>query len=170
MNGILAEMNSMKGADDVNVVGIPAIESEIVLEAIRTECDSDEEFASLMEAAGIEMGLYGVIEDADLAMEAAKRVVVKDWKAANFNRIAKRTAIRMAMVNNDALYTKYKMYRDKLLEVRDKIYVKYGNKAKVQAKKILANARNKSAAMSGNAGKSITDKMDRAIANAENKK
>ena len=62
MDGILAEMSSMKGADDVNVVGIPAIESEIVLEAIRVECDSDEEFASLMEAAGIEMGLYGVVK------------------------------------------------------------------------------------------------------------
>lgn len=167
MSGILSELSQMKTPNEASVIGMPAIESEIILDAIRCECNSDAEFASLMESAGIEMGLYGIIDNADVATEAAKRLVIKDWKTANFNRIAKRTAIRMSMVNGDALYTKYKMYRDKLIETRDKIYQKYGNKAKVEAKKILANARNKAGAMNSTAGKSINEKIDRAIANAE---
>ena len=73
----------------------------------------------------------------------------------------------MAMVNNDPLYTKYKMYRDKLLEVREKIYVKYGSKAKVEAKKIIKNSRNKAANMNSAAGKDIVAKMDTQIAKAE---
>ena len=169
MSGILSQMAEMQSPDDISVVGYPAIESEIVLEAIRSECASDNEFATLMESASIELGLYGVIDDADVATEAAKRIVVKDWKTANFNRIVKRTSIRMAMVAGDSLYSKYKMYRDKLIDTRDKIYIKYGNKAKVETKKILANARNKAAAMDSKSGRNITEKMDRAIANAENK-
>lgn len=167
MSGILEEMMNMKTIDEVTVIGNPAIESEIVLSAIRQECSSDEEFATLMESASVEMGLYDVIDDADMATEAAKRIVVTDWKSANFNRIAKRTAIRMAMVNKDSTYDKYKFHRAKTIEYRDKIYMKYGNKAKVEAKKILANSRNKARAMNSNSGKSITEKIDRAIANSE---
>ena len=121
MAGILEDLKTIPTAEDVTVIGNPAIESEIVLSAIRNECDSDEEFSELLESAGTEMALYDVISDADIATEAAKRIVVKDWKAANFNRIAKRTAIRLAMINNDPLYRKYKKYRDLLIETREKI-------------------------------------------------
>ncbi len=167
MSGIMSELQQMVTAEDATVIGNAAIESEIVLTAIRNECESDEEFSALLESAGTEMALYDVISDADIATEAAKKIVVKDWKAVNFDRIAKRTAIRMAMVNNDPLYTKYKKYRDLLIETREKIYVKYGNKAKVEAKKIIKNARNKAANMNSAAGKDITAKMDVQIAKAE---
>ena len=167
MPGIMSELQNMCSVEDATVIGDAAIESEIVLTAIRNECASDEEFATLMEAAGTEMALYDVISDANIATEAAKKIVVKDWKEANFNRLWRRTAIRMAMINNDNLYQKYRKYRDLLLDVREKIYVKYQSKAKVEAKKIIKNARNKAANMNSTAGKDITAKMDAQIAKVE---
>lgn len=169
MAGILEELNTMTTAAEATVIGNHEIEDEIVLEAIRLECNSDAEFKELLESAGTEMALYGVIDNADIATEAAKKIVVTNWKAANFNRIAKRTAIRMAMVNNDQLYTKYKKYRDLVIEYREKIYTKYGNKARVEARKIIKNSRNKAANMNSNAGKNIVDKMDAQIAKADEK-
>ena len=169
MSGIMNELQHMATVEDATVIGNAAIESEIVLTAIRNECESDEQFSTLLEAAGTEMALYDVISDADMATEAAKKIVVKDWKAANFDRIAKRTAIRMAMVNSDPLYTKYKKYRDLLIEAREKIYQKYGAKAKKEAKKIIMNARNKASNMNSNAGKDIASKIDAQIAKAEAK-
>jgi len=167
MSGIMNELQQMPTAEDVTVIGNAAIESEIVLSAIRNECATDEEFSEVLESAGTELALYDVISDADMATEAAKRIVIKDWKVANFNRIAKRTAIRMAMINNDAMYSKYRKYRDLLIETREKIYVKYGAKAKIEAKKIIKNARNKAANMNSKAGKDITSKIDAQIAKAE---
>ena len=167
MSGIMSELEHMATVEDATVIGNAAIESEIILTAIRNECESDEQFAAILEAAGTEMALYDIISDADMATEAAKKIVVKDWKTANYNRICKRTAIRMAMINNDALYTKYKKYRDLLIETREKIYAKYGNKARVEARKIIMNARNKAANMNSAAGKDITSKIDAQIAKAE---
>ena len=170
MSGIMSELQQMSTVEDATVIGNAAVESEIVLTAIRNECANDEEFSALLESAGTEMALYDVISDADIATEAAKKIVIQDWKAANFNRIAKRTAIRMAMLNGDSLYTKYKKYRDLLIETREKIYLKYSNKAKVEARKIIKNARNKAANMNSNAGKDIVKKIDAQIAQAEKSK
>ena len=170
MSGIMSELQQMKTVEDVTVIGNAAIESEIILTAIRNECETDQEFATILESAGTELALYDVIADADMATEAAKRIVVQDWKQANFNRVCKRTAIRMAMVAGDPLYDKYRKYRDLLLETREKIYQRYGNKAKVEAKKIIKNSRNKAANMNSETGKSITSKIDAQIAKAENDK
>jgi hypothetical protein len=167
MSGILDDISNIKDASDATIIGNAALESEIVLSAIRNECKSDEEFAKLMEDYATEMALYGVIENADIATEAAKRIVIKDYKTANFNKIARRTAIRMAMVNNDVLYEKYKKYRELLISTRDKIYKKYASKARVETKKIIANARKKAVNMP-TAGKSITEKIDKQISNIEN--
>ena len=116
------------------------------------------------------MALYDLISSEDIATEVVKKIQVTDWKSANFNRIARRTAIRMAMINGDPLYTKYKKYRDLTLAAREKIYKKYGAKAKVEARKIIKNARNKAANMSGATGKSVTDKMDQEIAAIDKQK
>ena len=167
MAGIMEELNSIRGVDDATVIGNVAIESEIVLMALQESCDSDKEYAALLESAGTEMALYGVIDDAEVATEVVKKIQVTDWKTANFNRIARRTAIRLAMINNDPLYTKYRMYRDRLIEVREKIYKKYEAKARVETRKIIKNARNKAANMNSAAGKTITEKMDQQIAAAD---
>ena len=160
---------SIADPNEVTLIGIPAYESEITLAAIESECDSIDEFANILEACGTEMALYDVIADADIATEAVKKIQIKDWKGANFDRVKARTAIRLAMVNNDPLYTKYKMYRDKMLEVREKIYTKYASKANKETKIIIKNSRNKAANMSSATSRSVTDKMDRAIAKAEHK-
>lgn len=163
MAGILESLNAMKTIDEITLEGNGLLESEIILTAIRESCGSDEEFANLMDDVATEMALYGIIEDAEVATEAAKRIVVTDWKAANFNRIQKRTAIRLAMINNDQLYAKYRKYRDLFLQARENIYKKYGAKAKQETKKILMNARRKSANMPSPSGKSIVDKIDKQI-------
>ena len=170
MSGIMEEINGMTAAEDATVLNNPAVESEIFLSALRAECSSDEEFSALLESAGTEMALYGLLTDENIATEVVKKIQVNDWKSANFNRICNRTAIRLAMINNDALYTKYRKYRDLLIEVRGKIYTKYGAKARIEARKIIKNARNKAANMNTNAGKTITEKMDAQIAEAEKKK
>lgn len=153
----------MTTINDLTLENNGLLETEIVLTAIRESCGSDEEFAQLMEDAATEMALYGIIEDADIATEAAKRIVITDFKAANFNRIQKRTAVRLAAINNDPLYAKYRKYRDLFMQARESIYKKYGNKAKQETKKILLNARRKSANMPSPAGKSIVDKIDKQI-------
>ena len=163
MAGILESLNAMKTPDEITLEGNGLLETEIVLTAIRESCNSDEEFASLIDETATEMALYGVIDDAEVATEATKKIVVTDWKAANFNRIQKRTAIRLAMINNDQLYAKYRKYRDLFLQSREGIYKKYGAKAKQETKKILMNARRKSANMPSPSGKSIVDKIDKQI-------
>lgn len=167
--GIMSELENMVSVEDATIIGNAALESEVVLAAIRNECESDEEFAVLMESAATELALYDVISDAEIATEATKKIVIKDWKAVNFDRIAKRTAIRLAMVAHDNLYTKYRFHRDKLIDVRNQIYKKYGNKARKEAKRIIMNARNKAANMNSKSGKDITSKIDKQIAKAEAK-
>lgn len=169
MAGILEALSGIADPEQVTVIGNPAIESEITLLALEAECATPEEFSQLIVDGAMEMAMYGVIDKPEVATEAVKKIVVDNWKQANFNRIAKRTAIRMAMVNQDALYTKYKLYRDKLIDMRDKIYKKYGAKAKVEARKIIKNARNKAANMTSATGKDVTAKIDNAIASAEAK-
>lgn len=161
--GLLNELNQLPSVDDVSVIGDAAIESEIVLTALREECATEAEYADLINASAIEMSLYGVIDDADAAMEAAKKIVIKDYKSAKFNRIQRRTAIRLAMKSNDALYKKYRKYRDLFLESRNAIYQKYGAKAKSESRKIIQNAKRKSANIESKTGKSITEKMDAQI-------
>ena len=136
---------------------------EDIMRCVEPLSCSDEEFANLMDECATEMALYGVIDDAEVATEASKRIVITDFKAANFNRIQKRTAIRLAMINNDQLYAKYRKYRDLFLLARENIYKKYGAKAKQETKKILMNARRKSANMPSPSGKSIVDKIDKQI-------
>ena len=163
MAGSLGSRQEMPAPQGATGGGSGRLESEIMRTAIRESCGSDEEFADRMDECATEMALYGVIDDAEVATEASKRIVITDFKAANFNRIEKRTAIRLAMINNDQLYAKYRKYRDLFLQAREAIYKKYGAKAKQETKKILMNARRKSANMPSPSGKSIVDKIDKQI-------
>lgn len=171
MAGVLEDFKATQSIDNLTLEGQPVLESEVLLAAIRESCSSDEEYAELIGSAATEMALYDLISDAEIATEVSKKIVITDFKAANFNRIEKRTAIRLAMINNDALYAKYRKYRDLFLQTREAIYKKYGARAKVEAKRIIKNSRRKAANMSSPAGKTIVDKIDKQInkAMAENK-
>lgn len=166
MPGILDDFRNLTCADEASLEGSPILETEVTLAAIRESCSSDEEFAQLVGDTATEMALYGVISDADIATEVSKRIIITDFKAANFNRIEKRTAIRLAMINNDQLYAKYRKYRDLFLETREKIYKKYGSRARVEAKRIIKNSRRKAGNMTSPGGRTIVDKIDKQIEKA----
>lgn len=166
--GFMNDINGLVSDADVTLMGDAAIESEITLAAIRNQCASDEEFAQIIQDSAVEMALYGIIEDAEAALEATKKIVIKDYKTANINRLTARCAIRLAQKANSAEYKKYAKYRALYLEARKAIYKKYGAKAKVEAKKIMANSRRKSSNITSSSGKSITEKIDREIQNQAN--
>lgn len=163
MSGILNDFRNLKSAEEASLEDSPVLESEITLAAIREGCSSDAEFAELIGNAATEMALHGVISDADIATEVSKRILITDFKAANYNRIEKRTAIRLAMINNDQLYVKYRKYRDLFLKTRQAIYKKYGARARVEAKRIIRNSHRKAGNMTSAAGRTIVDKIDKQI-------
>lgn len=160
-------------------------EAVVFLEALRYEC-SDDEFSDLLRTHAYEMAMVGLVPDADVCTqilesmfdadiehldddnndavtESVKKVVINDWKGANFSRIEKRTAIRMAKRDNFAPWHKYDKYRRLMIEERKKIYAKYLNKAKVATKQIIKNSKHKASSIGTPGGKSITQKMDQQI-------
>ncbi|MCM1213985.1 MAG: hypothetical protein NC548_05645 [Lachnospiraceae bacterium] len=169
MAGILENLENMAPVSEATLEGNALLEGEIVLAAIQESCANEQEFSDLLNAVAVEMALYDVIPDASVAMEVAKKIVITDYKAAQFNRITKRTAIRLAKVNGDPMYGKYKTYRDKFLAIREQIYKKYEAKAKQEAKRILKNAARKAGNMPSPEGKTVVDKIDRQISKATGK-
>lgn len=67
---------------------------------------------------------------------------VKVTKAGRLSGLKKQTALQMAKQANDPLYKKYKMHTRLRLELKEKIYKKYGSKAQKKARQLL-NAVNK---------------------------
>lgn len=155
------------GGATESIVGIPAIEAELTLLALHEECADDAEFGDLIEDCATEMALYGVVDDPSIATEAAKKVVIKDYKSAKFNMLVSRAAIRIAMVNNSPLYAKYRKGRDMMIDAREAIYKKYHSQAVQEARRILKNSKNKASNMSSSGGKDIMKKIDRQISKVE---
>lgn len=144
-----------------DVVLTPADESYIFLEALRSEC-TPEEFNELAIESATELELYGLIDSADSAMEG-QRNIVKLNKFATLSSVQKRTAIRIGARKNDPDYKIYKKHRDAMIKAREKLFTKFASQSKSEAKKIMTNSKHKASAMSTPKGKSIADKMDKAI-------
>lgn len=138
-----------------------ADESMIFLSALRDECTEDE-YKALVTEGATEMELYGLIDTADIATEAQKNIVRLN-KLANFNKVQKRTAIRLAANAKDQLFEKYSKFRKLMIMYRVKIYQKYGNKAKSEARKIISNSHRKASAMHSTTGNTISQKMDNQV-------
>ena len=160
-SSLMETLDSLISPDEVSLEGDTAVESELFLAALESEC-TPEEYASLMEDCAVEMALYGLIDNAESALEAS-RTVVKFSKRDTFDKVAARAAIRLAEKANDPEYKKYKKYRDLWRQSRDKIYKKYMTKARSEAKKVLSNSKRKATAMVSDGSKSVVDKMDAAI-------
>ena len=160
--GLLATLDNMSFHSEATLIGDTAIESELFLAALAEECATPEEYARLIDEAAIEMALYGLIDNAEAAMEASKNII-RMTKGAKFNSVERRGCIRLARKAEDPLYDKYAKARKIMIETRKAIYRKYENKSKTETKKILLNNRRKATAMTSDAGKSIVDKMDRQI-------
>lgn len=144
----------------------PADESVYFLDALMSECSSLEEFQSIVLEQAVDFQLYGLIEDADAAMEAVKKIKIDDWKHVNFNRLVHRECIRLAKKNKDPNYAKYHMFREKMRGFRSKIFTRWENKAKTNVRKALQNSRNKAASINTTAGKKVTSQLDTAIKRA----
>lgn len=131
--------------------------SEIVLEALLEECDSDEEKLAVLESA-TDLYLYGIISDMDIVTEQQKNIVRLN-KQAKLNKEIASACIRLARKANDQHYIKYAKHRHIALQEREFIYEKWKSKATQVAKKSISNARKKASSMP-KTNKSITDKID----------
>jgi len=138
-----------------------ADESMIFLSALKDEC-TDDEYKALVTEGATEMELYGLVDSADIATEAQKNIVRLN-KLANFNKVQKRTAIRLAAAAKDQMFDKYSKFRKLMIQYRIKIYNKYGNKAKSEARKIISNSHRKASSMHSENGKTIAQKMDNQV-------
>jgi hypothetical protein len=155
----------------------------IFLEALYEEC-TDEEFQDLLVNHAYEMAMAGLVPDANICQEVLeslygedpesdvpqiateamkKKIIINNYKAANFNKIQKRTAIRLAGANKDPHYNKYVKYRKLMIQERIAIYKKYLTKSKAETKKIIKASKNKASTINSHSGKSIEHKMDAAI-------
>lgn len=170
-------------------------EAVIFLEALREEC-TDDEYVDLLKNCAYEMAVVGLIPNPEVCTHVLesmftpedlngseylgiaeegvrKKIVIDDWRHANFNRIQKRTALRMAHRDGFSAAAKYDKYRKLMIQERNKIYDRYLNKARSVTKQIIRNSKNKASNISTPGGTSITKKMDQQInkldKNARNK-
>lgn len=159
------EPNAMDFIESINIDNITltdADESAIFLEALQDAC-TDQEFKTVMENM-TELELYGLIanKNIDAIATEAKKIVIKQTKQMNLNREQAKAAFRLAKNANAQCWKKYKKHRTAMIAAREEIFTKFGTKSKVEAKRVIQNARKKASAMSGNTvtGKTISDKMD----------
>ena len=191
-------LKGLKGAEvsEEGVINVALTEEDeaiVLMESILEE-STPEEFSAIMESAGYDMALYGllpsesavesiqkvaktfvegnemsfaiesIIESGEEpATEASKKMVVKDWKSANMNRISKRMAIRMAARDKYPAYAKYIKHRALMIEAREDIYKKYGKEAVAYTKKALKGGKQKAANMGGTAGKNLEKKIEKQL-------
>ncbi len=132
-----------------------ADEASIFLESLKSEC-SDEEWNIILENM-TELEIYGLIPNAEVATEAAKKVAYKVTKQMNLNRETAKAALRSAEKKQTAAWKKYHKARVAMLEARNAIYKQEAGVAKKAAKATLSNARKKASAMKG--GNTVTGDM-----------
>jgi len=162
LNDFLLGNESLLDLEDDDIID-GALEAEIFLAALREECENEEEYDRIATECATELELYGLIHSAEIVTEARKNIV-KLNKEANYSKIEKRTAIRLAEKDNSSLYKAYIKGRKLMIAARIKIYERYLSKARPIAKKIIANSRRKASAMKSAGGATITQKMDAVIA------
>lgn len=170
-NKIIDELSLLLGTDatSANEVELDAAdESAIVVSALMEGMGVEEGLEYIMENAN-EMYAYGLIDNAEAAIEAAKNIVRLN-KTANLNRETTLAAIRLARKANSPEYKKYRKYRDLFLEAREAIMQKFGAKAKTEAKKTIANAKRNASRMNTKQGSDITKKMDKEMKKFGDKK
>jgi len=148
-----------------------AMESKIFLDALKATC-TPEEFKQILSENSTELQLYGVVDPIAIAKESYEeedeeyeiateaKSIVRLSKEAKINTEEARIAIGLAKKSNDPLYKSYKKYSTLKRQFRDKIYAKYGSRAKPLARKAITNGRNRVAMMNSPAGVSIVNKID----------
>lgn len=125
-----------------------ADEASIFLSALKSEC-SEDEWKLVLENM-TELEIYGLIPNAEVATEAAKKVAYKVTKQMNMNRETAKAALRSAEKKQTAAWKRYHKARVMMLEARNDIYKQEAAVARKAAKATLSNARKKASAMKGN--------------------
>jgi hypothetical protein len=146
---------------DIDALSLNITEESAIFLSMLEEESTPEEFLKIVTESAQEFELYNLIDSSAKALESVKNIV-KLNKLANFSKIEKRTAIRLGEKANDQLYEKYSKFRKLMIEYRLKLFAKYGNKAKIEARKSIANVKRKVSSMSHNTN--IVDKIDKQIA------
>lgn len=141
----------------------PAAEAAILLETLRSECASDEEFVNLVTESAAEMQLYGLIPDADAALEATRVIKVENWKIKERDRLVKRECIRIGYRRKDKNYAMYKKYRDLMRQYRAKLFARYTNEAKRNVLHAQQNARAKASTINTSTGRELTSRINASI-------
>lgn len=155
--------------DDMDTLSLTE-EAAILLDTIASECETQEEFENLIMESAAEMELYGLIPDAQAAMEAMKVLKIDNWKIKKRNRAVNRECIVLAKNANDPIYKKYKINRDKMRVNRAKIFKKYEAKAKAHVRKAMTNSKAKASSMNTPAGKSLTARLNASMSKSVNGK
>ena len=141
-----------------------AAESAIFLESMRDGCDTFEEFADMVQENAIEWEMCGLINSADEAFEAVKRIKIDNFKQVNLDRETRRECIRLAKINNDPNYPKYAKHRKAMKKFRDKIFSRWESKARSNARRSIANSKKKAASISSSKkAASTTAKLDNTL-------
>lgn len=141
-----------------------ADESAIFLAALQDTCTA-EEYNDLVMENLTELELYGLIESAEVVTEGLKIIKHKVTKQENLNREQAKAAFRLARKADDSEMKKYNKHRKLMIESREKIFKKYGAKAKSEARRVIQGAKRKASSMpsTSTTGMSITEKMDKKI-------
>ena len=140
-----------------------ATESSMFLDMMMESCDDLDEFQDLVTENAYDWEMYGLIDDAQSALEATKVMRVENWKEKNRKRLINRECIRIAMKKGDPNYTKYKKYRDLMREYREKLFEKYTPMATRNVKAAQQNARHKAANMHTAGGKDVNARINKAM-------
>lgn len=106
------------------------VQPEVVQEGITF----DEDLAMRKMAAAFTL-LEG---EASPEILAEQQTIIRLNRQAKTNNLAHRQAILLAKSKNDPLYAKYAKFNGIRLELRSRIYAKYGSKALVRARQLVA--------------------------------
>ena len=163
------------GNEDPNQVTLESDDSYsralILLTALEETFDDPKEFVEFVAENATAMTTFGIlpIEEMQSVTEAVKAKKIRSTVsvAGQMSRAQKIAAYRLAATNNDSDYKNYIKFRDMMRKFREKIFTKYGSRAKVIARKELNNASQKAKAMSPNGHNQMSDRIQKAIDNVD---
>ena len=160
--------NSESSTSTVNTLESAADIAFVTMAGLKESCTKEEFDNFMKDSTALE--LFQVIPDASAAMEAVEKRIAKYTFSSKLSQATKASCLRLAKQNNDPNYEKYRMYRMKMFEAREKIYTKWNSKATRVAKDILRGAKNNAASMKTPVGQCNSDKLEKSIRKIEKEK
>lgn len=142
-----------------------ATESQIFLDTLMGTFDDMNEFVDYVtEGAGF-WEAYGLIDNAQAAVEAVKRVTINNWKKVNFDRLVDRECIRIEYrrTPTTSLWKKYAVARKKFVECKEAIKKKNRQQAIKNVRASMNNSKQKAANMQTSGGRDIEARLNRSM-------